>query len=340
MCMTQPLDTRSLKNPIMSLLLNRTMFLLFGASLFIACVPARKYEEANARVKAMQAEVDAANSRALEARTSYDEMQQRMEEEGKRLVRLQHDTTVLGTSLRQMTGQYDKINALNNELLEKYSRLLSGDRSENRKLLTDLETVRLDLMNKEDSLNALAERMAEKEALLEDREAKLAELQAELAAKEAAMRSLKDRVSQALLGFEGKGLTVEQRGGRIYVSMENKLLFSSGSATVDPQGKDAITKLAKAIENEKDLNILVEGHTDTDRIQPGSMYKDNWDLSVMRSTSVVRILQENSRIDPVRITAAGRGEYIPVDASDKAKNRRIEIILAPDLKGLYELVKD
>lgn len=340
MGVAQPLDTRSLKMLTLSLLMNRTLLLLFVACLFIACVPARKYEEANAKAKAMQAEVDAANSRAMEARTSYEEMQQRMEEDGKRLIRLQHDTTVLGTSLRQMTGQYDKINALNNELLEKYSRLLSGDRSENRKLLTDLETVRLDLMNKEDSLNALAERMAEKEALLEDREAKLAELQAELAAKEAAMRSLKDRVSQALLGFEGKGLTVEQRGGRIYVSMENKLLFPSGSAIVDPQGKDAIAKLAKAIENERDLNILVEGHTDTDRIQPGSIYKDNWDLSVMRATSVVRILQESSRIDPVRITAAGRGEYIPVDASNKAKNRRIEIILAPDLKGLYELVKD
>lgn len=314
--------------------------LILGTSLLFACVPARKYEEANSRAKAMQAEVDAANARALEARTSYEELQQRSEEDRKRLARLQQDTTVLGTSLRQMTGQYDKINALNNELLDKYSKLLSGDRSENRKLLTDLETVRLDLMNKEDSLNALAGRIREKEALLADREATLAELQAELAAKEKAMRSLKDRVSQALLGFEGKGLTVEQRGGRIYVSMENKLLFPSGSAVVDPQGKDALSKLAKAIENEKDLNILVEGHTDTDRIQPGSVFKDNWDLSVMRATSVVRILQENSRIDPVRITAAGRGEYIPIDPSDKAKNRRIEIILAPDLHGLYELVKD
>ncbi|MCB0763824.1 MAG: OmpA family protein, partial [Flavobacteriales bacterium] len=119
---------------------------------------------------------------------------------------------------------------------------------------------------------------------------------------------------------------------------DNKLLFPSGSAQVDSKGRDAIAKLAKAIEDEKDLNILVEGHTDTDKIAPGSTYKDNWDLSVIRATSVVRIMQESSRIDPLRITAAGRGEYLPVDPNDKAKNRRIEVILAPDLKELYNMV--
>lgn len=307
---------------------------------FVGCVPARKYEEANTRAKALQAEVDAANAKARDAQAALDEMRSGSEEMQKRFTRLQQDTTILGTSLRQMTGQYDKINALNNELLEKYNKLLAGDRSENRKLLTDLEALRLELMNKEDSLNALGRRVSEKQAALAEREAKLAELQAEIAAKDAAMKSLKDRVSAALTGFEGKGLTVEQRNGRIYVSMENKLLFPSGSAAVDAKGKEALTKLAKAIENEKDLSILVEGHTDTDKIQPGSAYRDNWDLSVMRATSVVRILQESSAIDPTRITAAGRGEFIPLDVADKAKNRRIEVILSPDLQELYKLVKE
>jgi chemotaxis protein MotB len=154
------------------------------------------------------------------------------------------------------------------------------------------------------------------------------------------MRALKDRVSTALTGFEGKGLTVEQRNGRIYVSMDNKLLFPSGSYAVDAKGRELIGKLAKAIENEADLNVLVEGHTDTDKVQPGGSLKDNWDLSVLRATSVVRLIQETSRMDPVRVTAAGRGEYVPVDPSDKARNRRIEIILAPDLKELYNLVKE
>lgn len=313
---------------------------LVVSAMVTACVPARKYEESKARADALLAEVDVANAKARDAQTALDELRSGTDEMRKRVAHLEQDTTILGKSLRQMTGQYDKINALNNELLEKYNKLLAGDRSENRKLLTDLETLRIDLMNKEDSANALAAQLKEKETALVEREAKLAELQAELSAKDAAMRALKDRVSAALTGFEGKGLTVEQRNGRIYVSMENKLLFPSGSAVVDAQGKEALVKLAKAIENEKDLNILVEGHTDTDKIQPGSTYKDNWDLSVMRATSVVRILREGSVIDPTRITAAGRGEFIPVDPADKAKNRRIEVILSPDLQELYKLVKE
>jgi chemotaxis protein MotB len=310
-----------------------------AAVLATACVPARKYEDERARNKSMQAEVDAANAKAIDARAALEEQRQAMEEQGKRLTRLQHDTAVLGTSLRQMTNQYDKINTLNNELLEKYNKLLAGQGSENRKLLSDLEALRLDLMNREDSVAALGRRVAEKQAALADREAKLAELERELKAKDAAMRQLKDKVSSALTGFEGKGLTVEQRNGRIYVSMENKLLFPSGSYAVDSKGREIIVKLAKAIEHEKDLNVLVEGHTDTDRVQPGGILKDNWDLSVLRATSVVRIMQENSRMDPVRITAAGRGEFLPVDPGDKAKNRRIEIILAPDLKELMQLVE-
>ena len=300
---------------------------------FAACVPARKYEEADQRAKAMQAEADAANKKALDAQTSMDEMGAKLAEFTKRNGELERDTTVLGTSLRQMTKQYDKINGLNDELLNKYNALLAGSTGENRKLLTDLEVARLDLQNKEDSVNALAKRVGEKQAAL-------AALQAEMEAKDAAMKDLKNRVSQALSGFEGKGLTVEQRNGRIYVSMDNKLLFPSGSAAVDTKGREAVSKLAKAIENEKDLSILVEGHTDTDKIAAGSAYKDNWDLSVARATSVVRIMQESSRTDPVRITAAGRGEYVPMDPNDKAKNRRIEVVLIPDLKELYKLVKE
>lgn len=315
--------------------------LLVPMALFTtACVPSRKYEEEKARAKAMQAEAEAALARARDADAALTELRGSNEELKKRIARLEQDTAVMGNSLRTMTTQYDKINNLNNELLEKYNKLLAGSSSENRKLLTDLEALRLDLMNREDSVSALAKRVNDKQAALASREAELAALQAELAQKDAAMKALKDRVSAALTGFEGKGLTVVQKDGRVYVSMENKLLFPSGSYAVDAKGKELIVKLAKAIENEKDLNVLVEGHTDTDKVLGGGVLKDNWDLSVMRATSVVRIMQEGSRLDPVRVTAAGRSEYIPVDPADKAKNRRIEIILAPDLKELMKLVKD
>jgi len=307
--------------------------LFIAAGLFAACVPARKYEEARNSAEAMKASQEAALAKAEQATAEATELRAQRDGLEQRLEQLMADTAKLGTEHRSTERQYSKLNQLNNELLDKYTKLMEGDRSENRKLLTDLEAVRLRLMAKEDSLDQLGTSLA-------DREAKLAELRAELSRKDEAMHALKERVSRALTGFEGKGLTVEQRGGRIYVSLENKLLFPSGSTVVDQQGREALVKLAKAIENEKDLSILVEGHTDTDKVLPGSAYKDNWDLSVLRSTSVVRILQESSRLDPSRVTAGGRGEYVPVDRNDKAKNRRIEVVLSPDLGQLYELVKD
>ncbi|MEO8734295.1 MAG: OmpA family protein [Flavobacteriales bacterium] len=298
-----------------------------------SCVPSRKYEDLNTRYKAMQQSQADALAKAQQAEASLKDQQVTMDDITKRKEMLERDTLTLGTSLRKMTTQYDKINQLNNELLDKYNTLMAGGSAENKKLLTDLEANRLKLQNKEDSLDVLGRSLA-------DREAKLAELQAELQKKDAAMKSLKDRVSQALTGFEGKGLTVTQKNGQIYVSLDNKLLFPSGSTVVDSKGREALVNLAKAIENDKDINIMVEGHTDTDKVLPGAPYKDNWDLSVLRATSVVRILQESSQIDPLRITAAGKGQYDPADPNDKAKNRRIEIILAPDLKELYDLVKD
>lgn len=314
--------------------------LLVATILFASCVPSRKYEEEKSRARAAQAESEAALAKARDAEAALTELRGSSDEMRKRLTRLEQDTAVMGTSLRTMTVQYDKINKLNNELLDKYNKLLAGSGSENRKLLSDLEALRLDLMNREDSVAALMKRVSDKQAALAERESELSALQAELAQKDAAMKALKERVSSALTGFEGKGLTVVQKDGRVYVSMENKLLFPSGSYAIDAKGKELIVKLAKAIENEKDLNVLVEGHTDTDKVAGSGPLKDNWDLSVMRATSVVRLMQESSKLDPVRVTAAGRGEYIPVDAADKAKNRRIEIILAPDLKELMKLVKD
>lgn len=328
---------QEVKHPIMT----RIKFLLFLllTLLFVACVPSRKYEEANSKYASTLSELETQRDRAVKAEAALNEENAAMEDLKKRNNRLASDTTILGASLRQMTGQYDKINQLNNELLDKYNRLLTGDQSENRKLLTALESLRLDQQNNQDSLARLSRELTERSLALQEREARLMELEAELAKKDKAMADLKSRVSNALRGFEGKGLTIEERDGKLYVSLDNKLLFPSGSATVDSKGKKALTELAKAIEGEQKLGILVEGHTDTDAILPGSTYTDNWDLSVARAVSVVRILQDNSAVDPSTITAAGRGEYVPIDPADKAKNRRIEVILAPDLSELFEIVK-
>jgi chemotaxis protein MotB len=169
------------------------------------------------------------------------------------------------------------------------------------------------------------------------------ELEDLIAQKDAAVRALKDRIKAALSGFADKGIKVEQKNGRVYVSMEAKLLFASGSTSVGTEGKVAVLELAKALEGIEDLTILVEGHTDDDPIKTACI-NDNWDLSVMRATSVVRIMLEISQLDPAKLTAAGRGEFFPVAPNDtrenKAKNRRIEVILTPNLDKLFELLEE
>jgi chemotaxis protein MotB len=160
-----------------------------------------------------------------------------------------------------------------------------------------------------------------------------------LAEQEAASEALRQKVANALKGFEGKGLTVTQRDGKVYVSMEAKLLFASGSTKVEPNGVNALKDLGKAIENEADMEIIVEGHTDTDKLSSANIPRDNWELSVLRATEVVKILTSNSNISPKLLSASGRSEYYPVDPADKAKNRRIEIILQPKLDELYDLIE-
>ncbi len=174
--------------------------------------------------------------------------------------------------------------------------------------------------------------------LLIEREERVTELEEMIKRKDDAMKQLKTRVSAALKGFENKGLTVVEKNGKIYVSLEAKLLFASGSTVVEPDGKKALVDLAKVLENEKDLEIIVEGHTDTDKLASPAHPKNNWELSVLRSTAVVEIMIGNSKMNPMQLMAAGRGEYHPVDVKDKAKNRRIEVIISPNLNELYQIL--
>jgi chemotaxis protein MotB len=122
------------------------------------------------------------------------------------------------------------------------------------------------------------------------------------------------------------------------VSLEAKLLFKTGSTFVEEEGKKALVELAKVLEHEKDIEIIVEGHTDTDKLASSTSPKNNWELSVLRSTSVVEIMTSNSKMNPAQLMAAGRSEFHPVDSQDKAKNRRIEIIISPNLNELFEII--
>jgi chemotaxis protein MotB len=215
--------------------------------------------------------------------------------------------------------------------------MLSGAR-EAATIHEELEQKKIELQRKEDELIALEIELKNKEELLIKREQRVEELEEIIKSKDETVKALKSKISAALKGFEEKGLSVEERNGKIYVSLEAKLLFASGSTVVESEGSKALVELAKVLETDGTLEIIVEGHTDTDKMNSQVHPTSNWELSVLRSTAVIEIMTSNSKINPKQLMAAGRSEYHPVDATDKAKNRRIEIIISPDLNELYELI--
>ncbi len=175
------------------------------------------------------------------------------------------------------------------------------------------------------------------------REARLQEVEQKLAARDSSLVSLKNRLTDALLGFQDTGLTLNIKGGKLYVSLSNQLLFSTGKTEIDKRGKAALIELSNVLNNQHDISILVEGHTDNQAVANLGALKDNWDLSVMRATQVVRYLTEDGKMEPARITASGRGEYAPLAEGNapaaRAQNRRTEIVLVPKLGELFELLQ-
>ena len=328
--------------------MRRLIFTAAFAALFLgSCVTARQYEELETRKNDIETE-NTQLKRSNEALTAENtELGASVSDLQKRVDALAGDTTLLGTSLRHLRGQYDKINELNEILMSKNTQMLNEMNAENRQLLADLQSTRTELLAKEDVLRVLEAQLDEKKANLDavsaelrTREQRVNELEDLLAKQTASANSLRDKIQQALLGFKDKGLTVETRNGKVYVSMEAKLLFPSGSTVINTEGKQALVDLAKAIEDQADMEIIVEGHTDTDALRSTAIPRDNWELSVLRATAVVKIMTENSSIKPSILAASGRSEYHPVDADDKARNRRIEVIISPNLNDLFQIIEN
>ena len=267
------------------------------------------------------------------------------------ITQLISDSTKRAASSRQLQSQLDDLNEAYDLLRAKNSQMMSNKAEETKKLLKELQNTREDLLKKEDELLTLEQNLSvkQKELLntqkeLVEREKKVIELQTIINRKDSLLSALKDRISSALLGFEGDGLTITQKNGKVYISLEEQLLFASGSWQVDTRGREALYKLSKALENQQDINVLIEGHTDSVPFGGRGQIKDNWDLSVVRATAIVRILTSSSSIDPERLTAAGKGEFVPIQSNNtsvgRSANRRIEIILTPKLYDLYELLED
>jgi len=240
--------------------------------------------------------------------TAFNEGLVKIENLEGEVAKLKKDTSMMAEELRDLQKDYNDMDA-------NYKRLKNNSSSEITKLSGDLAA----------------------------REKRLKEVEEVLRKRDEATNALKEKLQQALLGFTKNGLTVEIKNGKVYVSLTDKLLFPSGSIIIDEKGKQALASLANVLKQQPEINIAVEGHTDNQKINNLGQIKDNWDLSVLRATSVVRYLTENEKVQSVRMTATGKGEFQPLgsnaSADGRSKNRRIEIVLSPKLDELYDLIK-
>lgn len=309
--------------------------LLIGLS---ACVPAKKYNELVAKEKDCQEALKKYKTAALDNGAKLETAQARIDLLEKDVNQLKKDTVTLGNKYRNLLAQYQHAMDLRASFEKQLGHIKSSDQKHLTRLQGNLEAKMLEIQHKEDELDALESKLKHKEKLLVQRAQRITELEAMISRQKEAVQALKDKIAKALLGFKDKGLTVEERNGKIYVSLAAKLLFASGSTAVSPNGKMAIIQLANALEGEEGFEVIVEGHTDDDLLKRAAHPKNNWELSVLRATSVVSIMLENSNVNPAILSASGRSKYHPVSKTDKAKNRRIEVIIAPNLNDLFQII--
>ncbi len=319
----------------------RKLLFVITIALFAACVPLRKHQDLEKAYNDAVEKNKNCNTQLAEATTDNEGLKETNYYQEKALGRLKIDSS-------ETTNRLEKTREDLKQLNESYETLQKNLEKENIKMDRELRVLEaklnrkeVELNKKEQDLNDKAKSIDELQSSLKRKEARVNELQAILNAKDSAVNALKSSITKALLSYKDKGLTVEVRKGKVYVSMDEKLLFQSASIVVDKKGKEALLQFAKAINNEPDVNIMIEGHTDNVPMKSGQI-KNNWDLSVLRATAIVRLLTKEGKVDPKRIIASGRGEYQPVADNDtkanKAKNRRTEIVLTPKLDELFKIL--
>lgn len=310
---------------------------IISAVLLSSCVSKKifkdledKYGNLKKEHKALSYEVSTLTDANKKLTTDLADLQKRYDEAVKDRDQLRSDLATAKTNLNNLKASYKALE-------DNSASAIAENSKKNRELLAQLEAKEQALADENARLNQL-------QKTLQSRSQRVAELEKVIASKDANMRQLKDAISKALTNFEGKGLTVEQRNGKVYVSMENKLLFSSGSWSVGVEGREAVQELGKVLANNPEIAILIEGHTDNVPYTGSGQLSGNWDLSTKRATAIVNILRENNVIKPENLTAAGRGKYAPVATNDtkegRSKNRRIEVILTPKLDEISKLLSE
>lgn len=336
-----------------------------------SCVPVHKLNDLKDKKNKCDKERDELKSINDSLKVKINELTADIDKFKRIINPLIEDTTIRGRAHRTLTTQYNQVEAQYELLFKNFERLKKEYEDQEKKISGKLSNTTDDLLKREDDVKKMNISLQEQKdkldelkrtldnkdlelrtkdfelkrqaSLLEDKTKKLADLQNILNRKDSVVKALKDKVSNALNTFENDGLSVYMKNGKVYVSLDEKLLFKPAKWDIDPKGQAALKKLAKVLEQNTDINIMVEGHTDNIKLQGKTDIADNWDLSVKRATSIVKFLLSNGDIDAKRLMATGRGEFLPIDPANtkdaRQKNRRTEIILTPKLDELFKVLE-
>lgn len=309
-------------------------FILILASLS-SCVSSKMFNELDTKYNQLKSDYDNLSLLNEDLITNKNGLETELINLQKTCDNINSNKNEINSELEILKKNYENLSSAYSALEKNSTKSLEENAKKNRALLDEIN-------EKEEALASENKRLMDLETYMQERAIRITELENLIAAKDKAMRDLKDAISKALTAFEGKGLMVEQRNGKVYVSLENKLLFKSGSWSVGKQGRQAIIELGKVLGKNPKIAVLIEGHTDNVSFSGNGQISNNWDLSTKRATAIISILSENSSIKLENLTAAGRSEYSPINSNEtiegKAKNRRIEVILTPKLDEISKLL--
>lgn len=311
----------------------------------VSCVPATRFKALEEQYKSVCRE----NENLIEKNENLNlkkmELDSFVKALNNQIEYLEKDTLQKLNELKNIKSQVENLKKNIADLKSNQEKILKGKDLESAQLMNRLQTTEDELRKKEQVLEEKRKNLEKLSIELNQKNARVNELESRILTNDSIMNSLKTKISNALIGFVNNGLTLKVKDGKVYLSMDEKLLFPSGSIDIDKKGKEALRDLAKVLVQNPDINVMIEGHTDNVPYKSSTPngIKDNWDLSVQRATSIVRLLTENANIDPKRIIASGRGEYMPLvsnsNAESRQRNRRIEIILAPNLDEVMKLLE-
>ena len=325
------------------------LYILLVIALLASCVTPKIHNTLIEEHEKVKQSLTNEEKKNLVFQTNLEESESKIKRLTQNIDRLKNDSAKNSEALSSVRSKYKSLSESYDLLASKNSRFMSNKAKEIKNLLEQLEQAENEIFTKEDQLNKVLKSLKVKEdelkiaqENLKQRSIRVSELEEIINKKDSLVSALKKSISRALTGLEGEGLTIEQRNGKVYISLEEDLLFASGRYNINQNGISALNKLSNALENQQNLEILVEGHTDSIPLNGKGAIKDNWDLSVKRATSVVKVLLTNSNLLSSQFTAAGRAEFYPIASNatkeGRSANRRIEMILSPNLDDLYELL--